>query len=309
MSRKLLTLGTVVILSGSAAIAEVPRVATDIAPVHSLVARVMDGLGTPELVIAQGASPHEYSLRPSAAGALQGADLIFWVGEELTPWMGGALETLSDGATVTELLKVEGTTLLEFRESALFEMHDHGHGNEVHEHEGHDHGAHDPHAWLSPDNAAHWLETIAAALSSADPENADTYTANAAAGIAELQALTDEIDATLAPVRGSGFIVFHDAYRYFETAFDIPASGAISLSDASEPSPARIAEVRERVNGKNISCVLSEPQFNPGLVAAVMDGADASTAVLDSLGSGLELGPGLYPQLLRNLANALAGCL
>lgn len=363
MSRMLFTLGATATLLSGTALADVPRVATDIAPVHSLVARVMDGVGEPNLVISQGASPHEYSLRPSEAGALQDADLVFWIGEDLTPWMEDAIGTLAGDAEVIELLDAEGVTKLDFREGALFEAHDHGddhddhageedHGNEhddhahedghsdehkehadghdehdehahddhgeehdEHAHDDHDdhhdhaHGDHDPHAWLSPENAAVWLNAIAAALSAADPENAGTYYANAAAGREELTALSEEVDAVLDPVRGEKFVVFHDAYQYFESAFDFPASGAISLSDASDPSPARIAEIQGRVADEGVTCVLSEPQFNQNLVATVMDGTQANTGVLDPLGSDIEPGPGLYPQLLRNLANALAECL
>ena len=153
------------------------------------------------------------------------------------------------------------------------------------------------------------MNGIASALSAADPENAGAYFANAAAGREELAALSDEIDAMFAPVRDRRFIVFHDAYQYFEHDFDLSAAGAISLSDASDPSPARIAEIQARVAEEGVTCVLSEPQFDPGIVAAVIDGTTARTAVLDPLGSSLAPGLALYPQMLRGLANALVGCL
>ena len=389
MSRKLLPVSITAALLGGTALADVPNVAVDIAPVHSLVARVMQGVGTPDLIVQPGASPHEYNLRPSEADALQNANLVFWIGEDLTPWMEGAVETLADGATVTTLLDADGTVLLDFRESALFEAHDHGHDDHVegedhddhdhgdhdhddhaedkghddhdhdhdehaedkdhdehsddhadgddhdhkdehdhddhaeshdhdddheehadhHDHDGHAHGEHDPHAWLSTENANIWLNVIAAQLSAADPDNAGAYFANAAAAREEMAALSAEINETLEPVRGGHFIAFHDAYQYFENAFDFPASGAISIGDASDPSPARIAEVQGRIREEGIECVLSEPQFNPGLVATVMDGTDAKTAVIDPLGSDLEPGAALYPQMLRNIAKTLAECL
>lgn len=333
MSRNLLPLSVAASLFAGTALADVPRVAVDIAPVHSLVARVMQGVGDPSLIVAPGASPHEYSMRPSEAAALQDADLVFWVSPDLTPWLDGAIGTLAGDATVIELLESDGTTELQFRESALFEAHDHdddhddhddhsdhddhddlddhdAHGHDAHDdHDDHAHGAHDPHAWLSPDNGAVWLNNIAAALSVADPDNAGIYFANATAGRAELDALRAEIDTILEPVRGRNFIVFHDAYQYFENAFDFPASGAISLSDATSPSPARIAEIQARVAEQGVTCVLSEPQFNPGIVATTMDGSAAQTGVLDPLGSDLEPGPALYPQVLRNLATVLADCL
>ncbi|TNF65103.1 MAG: zinc transporter [Rhodobacteraceae bacterium] len=369
MSRKLLSLPLAVFAMAGAAQADAPRVAVDIAPVHSLVARVMDGVGTPDLIVPAGASPHEYSLRPSDAAALEGADLVFWVGEDLTPWLADALSTLSADALVTGLLEAEGATRLEMREDALFEAHDHGHGHDKaddhdhdhkhdhdhghdhakadghdhkhdHDHDhakadghdhghghkhgddhakaedhghghghGHAHGAYDAHAWLSPQNAAVWTRLIAAQLSAADPANAASYAANAEAALAELEALSTEISGLLDPVRGGSFIVFHDAYQYFETAFDFPAAGAISISDASEPSPARIAEIQGRIRGEGVDCVLAEPQFNPGLVATVLDGTQAGSAVVDPLGSDLEPGAGLYAQMMRNLATSLADCL
>ncbi len=372
MSRKLLSLSATAALMGGTAMADVPSVAVDIAPVHSLVTRVMEGVGAPDLIVQPGASPHEYSLRPSEAAALQEADLVFWMGEGLTPWMEDAVETLAENAVVTTLLEADGSVLLDFREDALFEAHSHDHGDhdehghddhdheehaddheahdhdedhdhedhadaehdhghedhadgeghdheehghedhaehEDHGHEGHDHGAHDPHAWLSPENASTWLNLIAAQLSAADPDNAGAYFANASAAREEMEALSAEINEMLDPVRGGSFIVFHDAYQYFEMSFEFPASGAISLSDASDPSPARIAEIQGRILEEGIDCVLAEPQFNPGIVEVVLDGTEANTGVIDPLGAELEPGSNLYPQLLRNMATTLAECL
>jgi zinc transport system substrate-binding protein len=337
MSRKLLPLSLAGALMGGAAFADAPRVAADIAPVHSLVARVMEGIGTPDLIVQPGASPHEYALRPSEAVALQEAELVFWIGEDLTPWLEDAIETLATQATVTGLLGADGTVRLAFREGALFEAHEHGddaHEGEEHaedhkdhdhdaedehkekdhdhaeeDHAGHDHGDNDAHAWLSPKNAATWLNVIAGQLSAADPENAGAYFANAAAARGDIEALNAEVSAILEPVRGGRFIVFHDAYQYFEANFDFPASGAISIGDAADPSPARIAEIQTRIFEEGIDCVLTEPQFNAGLVATVLDGVNAGTAVIDPLGSDLEPGPTLYPQMIRNLASTLADCL
>jgi zinc transport system substrate-binding protein len=153
------------------------------------------------------------------------------------------------------------------------------------------------------------LNVIAGQLSAADPENAGTYFANAAAGRVEIEAAIADANAILEPVRGGQFIVFHDAYQYFENDFDFYAAGAISLSDASDPSPARIAEIQARIADEGIDCVFAEPQFNPGLVATVLDGTDAQIGIMDPLGSDLELGSAFYPQLIRNLSTSLAGCM
>ena len=315
MSRKLSSVFATAALMSSTALADVPNVAVDIAPVHSLVARVMQDVGAPDLIIRSGASPHDYRLRPSEAKALQDANLVIWMGKELTPWMEDAVKTLSTEAAILTLLEKDETTLLEFRESVLFEEHDHDdHSDKDHaetedqDHDEHAHGAHDPHAWLSPKNAKIWLNLIAAQLSTADPDNASTYFVNAAAAVTEIDTLIADVSTMLDPIRGNSFIVFHDAYQYFETVFEFPASGAISLGDATDPSPARIARVQDRIQEQKIQCVLAEPQFKKGLVVTVLEGTDAKTSIIDPLGDALEPGPALYPQLIRNMAKTLVDC-
>ena len=334
MSRKLSSVFATAALMSSTALADVPNVVVDIAPVHSLVARVMQDVGAPDLIIRSGASPHDYRLRPSEAKALQDANLVIWMGKELTPWMEDAVKTLSTEAAILTLLEKDETTLLEFRESVLFEEHDHddhsdkdhaetedqdhddhdNHSDKDHaetedqDHDEHAHGAHDPHAWLSPKNAKIWLNLIAAQLSTADPDNASTYFVNAAAAVTEIDTLMADVSTMLDPIRGNSFIVFHDAYQYFETVFEFPASGAISLGDATDPSPARIARVQDRIQEQKIQCVLAEPQFKKGLVVTVLEGTDAKTSIIDPLGDALEPGPALYPQLIRNMAKTLVDC-
>ena len=336
MSRLFTTVSAITLLTGSAALAESPRVVADIAPVHSLVSRVMDGIGKPDLIVPNETSPHDYRLRPADAEALENAGLVFWMGEGLTPWMERALESLSGEATIVELLALDETKTLPFREGALFDAHDHSehddhddhddhdhdkehddhddhddhdHDKEHDDHAGHDHGEFDPHAWLSTDNAKTWLNVIAAKLSSIDPTNAGGYFANASEAIVELDALDKEVDEMLDTVRGGKFIVFHDAYQYFETVYDFPASGAISLGDASDPGAARIAEIAKRIEGENIQCVLSEPQFNANMVDTVMAGTEAKTEVIDPLGFGIEPGASLYTKLIKGMATSLVNCL
>ena len=294
----------VMVLSASVSVADTPRVAVDIAPVHSLVARVMDGVDTPALIIAAGASPHEYSLRPSEAAALQKADVIFWIGPELTPWLDKALSTLAHDTVQVSFINAEGTILLPYRESALFERHDHDD-----DHADHDQHPMDPHLWLSPENGIVWMNMIAEVLAEADPTNAATYRANAVAGQKELINLQTNINTILAPHRGKNFITFHDGFQYFEDHFNFPAMGAIALSDASQPGPARLAAIRERIANESISCVLSEPQYQSGIITAVTGEIEVNIGVVDAVGYRLELGRDLYPQLLRDLAEALAECL
>lgn len=310
-----------------------PRVVADIAPVHSIVAAVMAGVGAPDLLIRPGVSEHDAALRPSDAAALDAADLVVWVGPALTPWLEGPLDTLAGGATRVTLMEAPGVTLLPRREGGTFEAHVHAHeGDEEHadedghaahaedahghedEHadEGHGHEAHggaDPHVWLDPENAAAIAAVVAEALAGVDPANAASYRAGAERFRAEAAALQAEIAPRLAPLADRPFVVFHDAYHYFEDRFGLEAAGAISASDAAPPSAARIAEIRALVAGVGAVCVFAEPQFDPRLAATVTEGTATRTGVLDPLGVGLEPGPALYPALLRGLADGLVGCL
>jgi len=328
---------TAICLLASQAQAEVPSVVTDIAPIHSLAARVMQGVGEPALLMKQGNSPHGYSLRPSEARALQNSDLVIWMGEDLTPWLEGAVETLASKAHSLELLHTDGTHLLDFREDAVFGAHEdhddhdahdehkdeHGHDDKEHddhhedkhddheEHDDHDHHNHDgtdPHAWLAPENAIVWMKAIAAELAELDPTNAELYAMNAEVGATEIKAAIEEITAQLAPLHEARFVVFHDAYQYFEDAFDLHVSGALHLSDATPPSAARLVELQAEFKEHGIACVFAEPQFNNDLVAAVAP-EGTKTGILDPLATSIPQGPALYTTWLHGLADSVSDCL
>ncbi|MDP7489241.1 MAG: zinc ABC transporter substrate-binding protein [Arenicellales bacterium] len=262
----------------------------------------MDGVGVPSLIIQHGASPHGYMLRPSAAVALEKADLVFWVAEGLTPWLKSRLETLAGKAHVIKLMGVDGVVRLSYRQGATFANHD--------DHQSYDEHKDyvDPHSWLDPENGKIWLDVIASELSNIDPENAGIYAQNAVVGKAEISEVAARIEGTLASVRGVNFIVFHDAYQYFEKRFGISASGSISLADASAPSPARVAKIRAKVAELGISCVFSEPQYSPGLVTSVVGDTKIRRGTIDSLGAELELGIAFYTKLLDSIAKEIVAC-
>jgi zinc transport system substrate-binding protein len=288
-------------------------VVASIAPVHSLVAQVMEGTGAPRLLLPPGTSPHDHALRPSEAAALQGAEVIVRIGPSLERWLEGPLEALATEARVVTLVDVPGLTLLPVREGAAFEAHADAGDGDSHDGADHDeahaHDATDPHVWLDPQNARLWLAAIAGALAQADPANEALYHANAARAQAALDTLAAGIEARLAPLRGRPFVVFHDAYQYFERRFRIEAAGAVALSDAAAPGPARIAAIRARLIETGARCVFREPQFRSAIVETVAEGTGARTGVLDPLGAGLDPGPGLYGALLAGLADGLADCL
>ena len=216
----------VLLATGPSRAADAPVVVTSIKPIHSLVAAIMQGVGTPELIVGGAASPHTYSLKPSNARTLQNAKVIFWVGPGLEAFLQKPLESLGSDASIAELDDAPGLTKLKFREGGAFEPHDDGDEAEAHDHDhaeaaGHDdhdhaHGEFDTHLWLDPVNAKAMAAEIITTLVAADPANALTYQANAKTLDDKLDALDNELAATVAPVKDKPFIVFHDAYQYFE---------------------------------------------------------------------------------------------
>lgn len=289
------------------AFADAPNVATDIPPVHGLVARVMAGVGAPDMVVPANASAHSHDLRPSAAAALQDADIVFWMGEAMTPWLEGAVATLGADAKVISLLAVDGTALLPFREEGGFGEDDgHDHGDD----HGHEDGAGsvDPHAWLNPDNATLWLDVIADTLAEVDPENADAYRANAEAGQAEIAGAVRSAQERLAGAGSIRYAVFHDAYQYFETRFGLKPVGAVTLGDAASPGPARIARLQKQLQQTGADCLLVEAQNGTALVEALQSAKALKIVEIDPMGAALSEESVEYPALLASLAESFDAC-
>ena len=300
------------------AAAQVPRVITDIPPVQALVAQAMGDLGQPVLLLDKGADAHSFQLRPSQAAALAEADLVVWIGPEMTPWLDRAVEGLATDVAQLRLLEAEGTHLRSFGEDPAEDHDDHadeaGHDHAAepaaedgHEHD-HAHDGVDPHAWLDPANAQLWLGLIAAELARLDPANAATYQANAAQAQAEVAALDARLDAALAPVRDKPFAVFHDAYGYFADHYGLTIAGTVALGDAAPPGAAHLAELQASL-GKAL-CIFPETQHDPKMVETLA--ADTGLRIggaLDPEGAGLEPGPQVYGAILSGMTDTLIACL
>ena len=305
------------------ALAEVPQVVTDIPPVHALVAQVMGDLGKPDLLLEKGADEHDFQLRPSQMQAIADADLVVWIGPELTPWLERALAGAQTGMVSLPLLDQDGTFAQAYGAAGAEATEQHGdhddhadhdapaehEGHDDHaEHADHDHNGIDPHAWMDPANAANWLDMIAAQLAQADPGNAATYTANAATAKTQITALDAELTAILAPVKDRAFVTYHDAYGYLTAHYGLNAVGSVAMGDAAAPGAAHLAELQAKL--AEVTCVFPELQHDPALLLQLLDGTTPRAgAALDPVGSGLEPGPMAYADLMRGLATTLANCL
>ncbi len=276
-----------------------------IKPIHSLLSGVMAGVGTPALLVKGYASPHSYALKPSDAALLEHARIVFWVGPALERFLVRPLQTLGSDAHLVELLATDGLTRFAVREGGLWEEHEHeepagaaASGPTV-----------DGHIWLDPVNARAIVRSMALELTAVDPERGPRYAENAEALGRRLDVLDADLAAMLAPVAARPFIVFHDAYQYFEARYGLTGAGSITLDPDQPPGADRLAAIQARLAGAGAPCVFHEPQFPTALIATVTRGTDARIGELDPEGAALADGPELYFSLLRNIAAALTGCL
>ena len=297
------------------------KVVTSIKPIHSLASYLMDGVGKPDLIVDGYNSPHGFALKPSHAKMLQNADLIFWVGEDLENFLEKPLKSIAKKAEKIELMEIKGLKKLEFRERNIFEGHDdhghdehkehghkeHGHKEDKHDdHHEHAHGEHDPHIWLDPMNAKVILSEMAEHLIENDQENASKYKANLKKAHKDLDKLVKKVKSELNKDFKS--IVFHDAYQYFEKRFDVNVLGAFTVNTDVMPGAEQLSEIREVIEHEKVTCVFSEPQFNPDIIKAVAKDTNIKTGVIDPLGATLNPGKNLYFDLIRNMSKSFKGC-
>lgn len=338
--KKSILFGTALLFSSFSAIAEI-KVVTTIKPIHSLVSGVMDGVSNPSLIIEGSNSPHNFSLKPSHAKMLEEADIVFWIGEDLESFMEKPLNSLAKNAVQISFMDLKSIEKLKFREMSDHDDHDdhdghedeheghddhdddghkdddhddhghddhHGHEDEDDDsnHEGHNHGEFDAHIWLDPVNAKAMVSEIAHELSELDPSNKSNYEKNAEKMISSLDDLIERVSTTIP--KNSSFIVFHDAYQYFENRFNIKAAGALTLNPEVLPGAKQIAEIQEIIEHDSVKCIFSEPQYNPKIIEMLSADMKVLTSVLDPLGANIEAGPEMYNDLILEIASSLKDC-
>ena len=302
------------------------KVVASIKPIHSLVSYVMDGVGTPSILVDGSSSPHTFQLKPSHAQMLQDADIVFWIGEDLESFLETPLESIATNAKKITLMELDDIELLKFREKHIFEEHaehdDHGdeheeghdeheEGHDEHEdehghHDEHNHGEFDIHFWLDPAIAKVIVKNIADELSNIDVANKATYEANASKAISELDELIAETKLKIN--KNATYVVFHDAYQYFEERFGIEVLGALSVNPEILPGAKQLAEIREVIEHENVNCIFSEPQFNPSIAKTIAADTGVKAAILDPLGAELDPSKDLYFDLIADMASSFSGC-
>ena len=297
------------LISYSSLNAEV-KVVTTIKPIHSLVAGVMDGLGSPSLIVDGSNSPHNFSLKPSHAKMIEDAEIIFWVGEDLETFMIKSLESIANNATKVSFMDLDNITKLKFKEENILEVEgyddDHDDHDDHDNHDKHADGEFDAHIWLDPKNAIEIVNEIAKTLSLKDPNKKNVYYSNAEKLNHSLNELIEKINLSIN--KDARFIVFHDAYQYFEKRFDVSSAGALILNEEALPSAKKVSEIHKIIKKQNINCIISEPQFNPNIIKSIAQDFSILTRSFDPLGSSFDTNKNLYFEMILSLSNSLKDC-
>ena len=290
------------------------NVVTTIKPLHSLISNVMKGVGEPSLIIEGTSNPHNFVLKPSHAKLLEDADIIFWIGGDLEAFMEKPLSSLAKDAEKISFIELGTIEKLKFREDNIFDYDDHedhedhdGHKeNEHDDHDEHNHGEFDAHLWLDPVNAKKMVIEISHELSELDPANKSTYMANADKTIEDLDRLIKEVNRSLS--KDISYVVFHDAYQYFEKRFGVTSAGALTLNPDVLPGAKQIIDIQNLIKEKNIKCIFSEPQYNPKIIETLANDTNILTGTMDPLGANLDSGATMYIKLIMNIANSIKNC-
>jgi zinc transport system substrate-binding protein len=284
------------------------KVVVSITPLHALVSGVMQGVANPLLIVKEGASPHDYSLRPSEIKQLQNADIIFWAGPDLETFLIKPLQNIPAKTRLVEFMKTPNLFLLPIRHSANWEEHAHASHDTHSDHHTHE-GLTDPHFWLDPNNAARLLDLISKNLSDIDPIHQQQYQENSNRLKTQLLALDKKLKIKLQPIQTIPFIVFHDAYQYFEHHYGLKGVGSITLHPELPPSANRIQQLQATIRRTHAACIFSEPQFQPKLVDSLAKDLHIKTGILDPLGPKTRQGAEGYFELLEQLSESLSSCL
>ncbi|MEE4751987.1 zinc ABC transporter substrate-binding protein [Pseudomonas alliivorans] len=295
------------LLAVSSAQAEV-RVLTSIKPLQLIAAAVQEGVGTPEVLLPPGASPHNYALRPSDVRRVRDVQLLYWIGPGMETFLPRVLEGRSLPSVAVQTLP--GMHLRHFgADNASHDDHDdHGHGADEHDHD-HMPGSLDSHLWLSTVNARVIAAKMASDLGVADPANAARYTSNAEAFAKRLDTLDSGIKKQMSAVTGKPFFVFHEAFDYFEEAYGLKHTGVFAIAAEIQPGAQHVAAMRERLKEVGKTCVFSEPPLRPRLAETLSAGLPVKLAELDALGGYTPATAQGYEHVVQKLADDLSGCL
>ncbi|MEW5289093.1 zinc ABC transporter substrate-binding protein ZnuA [Erwinia papayae] len=284
-------------------------VVASVKPLGFIAAAIADGVTPVEVLLPDGASEHDYSLRPSDLKRLRGADLVVWVGPEMEAFMPKAVAQLpAQKSLQLAALPTVKPLLLRGGDDDEHGQEEGGEGTAEAAHH-HHHGEYNMHLWMSPDIARQSAVAIHEKLLELMPQSRDKLDANLRHFEAELASADTQIGTQLAPVKGKGYFVFHDAYTYFEKHFGLTPTGHFTVNPEIQPGAQRLHQIRTQLVEQKAVCVFAEPQFRPAVIDAVARGTKVRSGTLDPLGTNITVSQDSYVKFLSQLSSQYASCL
>lgn len=262
-----------------------PEVLASIYPLQFVAEQVAGELAVVGSITPVGVEPHDLELAPAQVRGLDGADVVVYV-SGFQPAVDDAVAARAVG-TVIDAVDALGLEPEGEHEHDDDEAHDDAaHDDDAHDdddaHAGHDHAG-DPHFWLDPQLLAGLADPVADALGELDPDNAATYSANAARLTAELEEIDAEYAVGLASCERSVVVVSHEAYGYLTERFGLTQVGLSGLDPEGEPSPARLREIRAAIAKHDVTTVFTESLVNPKAAEVLAADLGLETALLDPI--------------------------
>lgn len=265
---------------GTAAGSESMQVVAGFYPLEFLAERVGGDLVSVSNLAQPGAEPHDLELAPQQVQEVAEADLVLY----LSGFQPALDDAVSENAQDSSFDALEATDLADGYEEL-------GPEEEGHEEEGHEEGEEgheeesglDPHVWLDPTKYGELAGAVAEQMAEADPDNADTYAANADALIEELAALDEEFVTGLADCERNEIVVTHNAFGYLAEHYDLEQVPIAGLSPEEEPSAQRLAEIQEFAAENGVTTIFYEEAVSPEYAQTVADEVGAATAVLSPI--------------------------
>jgi len=245
-------------------------------------------------IIPAGVDVHTFEPSPTDAAKIAAADLILMNGLGLDEWV----VSLVDAAHKSEadILRLgEGLDVSDawsYLASPEAET----------EH------AYDPHVWLDPTGAAHYVQRIVDRVVQDRPELTNTVLTASAKGFVALQDLDAEVRALFfdIPEAKRKIVTFHDAFGYFARAYNITIVGVAIASPGQDPSAREIAALIDAIRASGVASVFSEVQF-PSKVLTSIATETGATVLADLYSDALGAAPGdTYIGAMRANATAIA---
>jgi len=262
-----------------------PDVTATIRPLHSIAARIMEGVGEPNLLLGDNQPIHDTVLKPSQARLLANTDILVWIGPELETFLDNPIRTMAAGTEVVSILGEDILSVQRYSDSLV-----------------------DPHVWLNTGNAQAIAALVTDKLANADPANSQKYQNNLAGFKKELSALNSEISIILAAGQSRKYLIYHNALNYFKEEFDLDLQSTNSGNEILTPSARQISKIRKLLRSGDYSCVFTDPLTNSSAITSAANDANVDFASLDPLGNKLMPGPQLYASMMKNIARTIADC-